>query len=112
MTTFGKRLRTERKRIGLTQAAMAAACGVRSNAHMAYEKGVRTPRADYLREAVKLGVDCSYVLTGQRTPEEGVPLSGDESKLLQSMMTLHPDDRAALTHILRSICEAITQKPE
>lgn len=112
MTTFGKRLRTERKRIGLTQTAMAAACGVRPNAHIAYEKGVRTPRADYLWEAVKLGVDCSYVITGQRAPEEGVSLSVDESKLLQSMMILRPEDRAAIIRILRSLSEAIPPKPE
>lgn len=106
MPTLGKRLRTERKRIGLTQAAMAAACGVRPNAHGAYEKDVRTPRADYLKEAVKLGVDCSYVITGQRTPEERVSLSGDESVLLRSIMTLRPEDRRALLHVLHRICQA------
>lgn len=107
--TVGERIRAERQRLGLTQAAMASACGVQPNSQILYEKNVRVPRAGYLREAVKLGVDCSYLITGKRTPRSDVSISGDESRLLQSVMTLRPDDREALIRVLQRICPATRQ---
>lgn len=60
--TFHERLARERKRIRLTQAQFAAACGVRLGAQYLYEKGSRSPTAVYLRKAKALGVNTEYVL--------------------------------------------------
>jgi len=52
---FGQRLAEERKRLGLSQSAMAEACGVKIVSQHHYEKGARTPSIDYLIKAVELG---------------------------------------------------------
>lgn len=59
------RLRQERARLGLNQDVMAAAAGLKRNAQVKYEKGERSPDAEYLAAVAALGVDVAYVLTGE-----------------------------------------------
>lgn len=73
MDNFSDRLRQERERVGLSQAEMAEAGGVKKLAQHNYEKGDRTPTADYLQKLVGAGIDVPFLLTGQRT---SMPLSG------------------------------------
>lgn len=63
---IGSRLRSERRRLGLTQARLAALGGVQPNAQGRYESGIRVPRADYLASVARIGIDVLYVVTGQR----------------------------------------------
>ncbi len=79
---FSARLREERERIGLSQAALAEAGGVKKLAQHTYEKGERSPSSDYLLKVADAGVDVSYLLTGSRkltgpTP----PPSSDEDAI-------------------------------
>lgn len=62
------RLREERIRLGLTQADLAKAGGLRVNAQSIYERGARVPNAIYLANIAKARVDVLYVVTGKRTP--------------------------------------------
>jgi transcriptional regulator with XRE-family HTH domain len=62
----GDRLREERERTGLNQVAFAALGGVKKLAQINYEKGERSPDADYLAGLAAAGVDVLYVITGQR----------------------------------------------
>lgn len=64
MESLGLRLREERNRLHLTQAAFAEAGGVASNAQVNYESGKRLPKADYLQRISRLGVDINYVVAG------------------------------------------------
>lgn len=59
---IGKRLRSERKRLGLTQQQLADALDIAKNTQSNYERGTRQPPADYLSGAAKLGMDISAVL--------------------------------------------------
>ena len=70
MTDFGKRLKEERERIGVSQARLAEACGVGKTAQYTYERGVRQPSLSYMEAAEKLGVDSYYVFTGTRTGKD------------------------------------------
>ncbi len=70
MDTFGKRLKAERERLGLTQAAFAEACGVGKTAQYTYERGEREPDMSYMFAASGLGVDTLYVFTGDRVLAE------------------------------------------
>lgn len=70
MEDFGKRLKEERERIGLSQAKFAEACGVGKTAQYTYEKGEREPAYSYMDAAEKLGVDAHYVFTGTRTGKD------------------------------------------
>jgi transcriptional regulator with XRE-family HTH domain len=65
MDGIGKRLRSERTRLGLTQAAMACVGGVAPNAQGIYERGQRLPKADYLQRLSRIGIDINYVVTGK-----------------------------------------------
>ncbi len=63
---LGSRIRVERKRLGMTQAEFAAACGVGRNAQISYESGARSPPSDYLQSAVKAGADFGFLVSGTR----------------------------------------------
>ncbi|WP_084161950.1 helix-turn-helix domain-containing protein [Methylocaldum szegediense] len=66
MDEFGKRLKEERERLGLSQSKFAEACGVKKTAQYTYEKGTRRPDYGYLEAAERLGVDTLYLMTGTR----------------------------------------------
>lgn len=68
MNDLGDRLREERERLGLSQAAFGELAGVKKNAQFNYEAGNRSPDGQYLSAVAKHGVDVLYVVTGQRTP--------------------------------------------
>ena len=67
MNNFSDRLRLERERVGLSQAEMADAGGVKKLAQHNYEKGERAPTADYLQRLVGAGIDVPFLFTGRRT---------------------------------------------
>lgn len=91
---------------------MASACKVRPNSQIIYEKGLRAPRADYLLEAAKLGLDCVYIITGHRVPMVGVSLLDDEIELLHSVRVLRPIDRDALVHVIHRISRTPPQREQ
>jgi len=65
--TIGERLREERERLGMSQAAFGVLGGVLKLAQLNYEKGARLPAYQYfdkLRERPE--VDVGYILTGER----------------------------------------------
>lgn len=70
MEDFGKRLKEERERLGLTQAQFAQKCGVGRTAQFNYERGEREPSFSYMDAAEKLGVDIHYVFGGTRRDKD------------------------------------------
>lgn len=70
MDDFGKRLKSERERLGLNQSQFAELCGVGRTAQFNYERGERNPSSIYLDAAGRLGVDLMYVATGKRLGDE------------------------------------------
>lgn len=70
MDTIGCRLREERERLGLSQAAFGEIGGVKKLSQLNYEKDVRAPNMDYLKSIKAAGVDVEYVLTGYRDTNE------------------------------------------
>ncbi len=61
---LGVRLKEERKRLALTQQALADLCGVSKRQQLNYESEAQMPGSGYLAEAALIGVDVNYVLTG------------------------------------------------
>ncbi|HET7662345.1 MAG TPA: helix-turn-helix transcriptional regulator [Rhodanobacteraceae bacterium] len=61
---LGGRLRGERKRLGMTQARLAASVGISTPTQVGYELGTRTPDANYVTAIERLGLDERYVRTG------------------------------------------------
>lgn len=64
--TVGKRLKEERKRLGLTQEEMAVQLGLTRYAQLNFEKDINLPGGAYLLAALDRGVDVMYVLSGHR----------------------------------------------
>jgi transcriptional regulator with XRE-family HTH domain len=64
--TFGKKLKTERQRLGLTQAAFAELGSVSKVTQAAYEADATRPDIAYLAKLAEAGVDILWVATGRR----------------------------------------------
>lgn len=69
--SIGPRLRMERERLGLSQDALAAACGVTRRTQVNYERDVHPPSVVYLDKLAALGVDTEFVMTGARAGQHG-----------------------------------------
>lgn len=69
--TFGDRLRLERNPLGMSQVEFGRACGVTKVPQLNYEKGHRSPDADYLLCAHRLGADVTFLITGERRGQTG-----------------------------------------
>ncbi|WP_295466581.1 helix-turn-helix domain-containing protein [uncultured Pseudomonas sp.] len=79
---IGDRLRLERLRLGLNQADFAALAGVTKTSQFNYEKGERSPDANYLAALQPHGVDIHFVITGEALPVAESALSKVETELL------------------------------
>ena len=71
---FGGRIRSERRRLKLTQQQFAKAVGVSQGSEVGYESGAHIPNIQYLARAANLGVDIVYVVLGRRGSSEAIDL--------------------------------------
>ncbi|MWL87135.1 helix-turn-helix domain-containing protein [Cupriavidus sp. SW-Y-13] len=94
---LGKRLFDERKRAGLTQAALAAIGGVSPKTQVFYEKSERVPDASYLAAIARENFDVMYILVGERAFE---PLSAEESRVVSAYRQLDARARAGVLALL------------
>lgn len=100
MLKIGERLREERVRLGFNQADFAAIAGVAKTSQFNYEKGDRSPDADYLAAVAEKGVDILYVVIGQRLPVAEPTLSSDEVEMVEQVRALDDDDKGAVRRLL------------
>jgi transcriptional regulator with XRE-family HTH domain len=73
LSTFGKRLRAERNKIGLSQTEFAALGGGKKHAQINYEADKSSPTCEFLSKLTLHGVDVVYVLTGERAASLPLP---------------------------------------
>jgi transcriptional regulator with XRE-family HTH domain len=66
MITIGERLKEERNRLGLSQAAIGEISGITKNSQINYEANKRSPDSAYLAKIAEIGADVNYILTGVR----------------------------------------------
>ncbi|KIQ27406.1 MULTISPECIES: helix-turn-helix domain-containing protein [Pseudomonas syringae group] len=100
---FAIRLRAERSRLGLSQKDFARFAGVEVNAQGHYERGERTPRADYLAAISAIGVDVGYLVTGVARSIENDSLSPREGSVVRAFRNLADTDQEALSLILEKL---------
>ena len=67
---FGKKLRSERLRLGLTQAALAKSGGVSKATQVAYEGDATRPDISYLSRIAEVGVDILWLVTDRRAASD------------------------------------------
>lgn len=78
MDAFSERLRQLRLDAGLSQEAFGRLGGVQKQTQIKYEKGERSPDAEYLTGLHLAGIDVGYLITGEKgVGTQGVqPLEG------------------------------------
>lgn len=103
---IGERLKEERTRLGLNQTDFAAVAKVSKTTQFNYEKGERSPDADYLVAVAEAGVDVLYLLTGKRMPATADSLGADESEVLNNYRSLPDSDRAAVRRMTSALAES------
>lgn len=67
------RIKEERERLGLSQAAFGQIGGVAKNTVFAWENGSTAPNAVFLEAASNAGADVLYIVTGRREKAAGPP---------------------------------------
>jgi transcriptional regulator with XRE-family HTH domain len=92
----GNRLREERLRLGLSQAAMSALSGIVTNSQIRYESMKRTPDINYMEAIDLLGADIHYIITGARG---GRTLSPKERELMKNYRFSSRTDKRLIERI-------------
>lgn len=98
---IGQRLRSERERLGFTQAELGQKIDATSRTVGKYETGETEARVSQLLELKKLGADINYILFGS-VPQLGIsePLASNSNRGLDLLLDAyaHADElgRAAL----------------
>ena len=103
MSELGRRLREERKRLGLSQTELGAHGGVSKDSQLNYENGSRSPDANYLIAIASVGVDVTYLLTGARVGQ--ADLSPEERALLDNYQHADEQGRDAARRVLSSLAK-------
>lgn len=91
----GPRISAERKRLKLSQAAVAEACGVSREMWGKYERGKAAMGIEVLSSFVAAGADALFVLTGE-TAALAPEASPDEQLVLEAYRELSPAKRKQL----------------
>ncbi|WJM56222.1 helix-turn-helix transcriptional regulator [Pseudomonas asiatica] len=100
---IGDRLKEERERLGLNQTDFAALAGASKNTQYNYEKGERSPDANYLAAAASQGVDVLYVLTGERMTQASGNLTVHETQLVERYRTMSPEGQATINSVSEAL---------
>ena len=102
LSGFSQRLRSERSRLGLTQAEFAALGGVKLGSQHGYESGKQRPSVDYLIRLAgsAMDIDVSYIVAGERS---GDALSVDAAELIEILQSLPLETRGMLLEIARTL---------
>ncbi|WP_223569395.1 helix-turn-helix domain-containing protein [Pseudomonas sp. BF-R-26] len=93
---IGERLKEERERLGFNQTEFAAKAGASKNSQYNYEKGERSPDANYLAAIAENGVDILYVVTGEHKPVSADWVSSDAASFLLFYRSVSELDRDVL----------------
>lgn len=97
--SFSERLKSERKRLRLTQPQLAELAGTTKQSQLKYEKGMQKPGTEYLIAVAAVGVDVQYLLTGVRSE---MALTHQERTLLQLYRKAAPAIQGAALAVLAS----------
>lgn len=92
------RFQEERKRLGLTQEAVASKLGATKRSVINWEGGAALPGAEALANFADAGADVLFVLTGQRNSAQPA-VDAAEQVLLDSYRRCKPEAKA---HLIQS----------
>ena len=93
---FSERLKEAREQVPLTQDEIALKTGIPKRTYCAYEAGEIAPSAKLLTALAIMGMDISYLLTGQRTGAAAPVLNREEAALLDNYRHCPPEGQACI----------------
>lgn len=105
---IGQRFKSERERLGFTQAELGNKLESTSRTIGKYESGETEARVSQLIEFMKLGADLNYIFTGSRVPlttrQELAPYNvGEVNTLLNAYTHANNEGKAALMAVVTLI---------
>lgn len=89
MKEIGRRLKQERRRMGLTLRKLAEIGGVTTAEQRHYELSEAMPEADYLAALANHGMDVVYVVTGKK--QAVVKMSWEDAQALLDSRAISDD---------------------
>lgn len=99
--SIGGRIREERERLGLSQAAFI---GGDKSSQIRYEKGERSPDAEYLSRVADSGADVQYIVTGKRGGQS------DSSSGLHLATSTTPIDAELLRQVIAGVEDVVANQ--
>lgn len=102
---IGDRLKEERERLGFNQTEFAAIAGASKNTQYNYEKGERSPDAEYLAAVFANGVDLFYVITGERKPTAAESISAAEAELIEFFRLMKETDQQSMLRMASALAK-------
>lgn len=109
----GARIRETRRRLGLTQEALAQAVGVSRSAVAQWETGrAGQLRGNLARIGAVLGVSVTYLMAGGDSDGPPVAENGTELALLRLYRACSDEDRAFLLRTAHRLARAAAAEPE
>jgi transcriptional regulator with XRE-family HTH domain len=101
------RLQEERKRLGLTQEAVAAQLGATKRSVINWEGGAALPGAEVLARYAAAGADVLYILTGQRS--QPVPPAQELPRQEQEWLALYRNSSEEVRAALKAAGNELTK---
>ena len=101
------RLQEERKRLGLTQEAVAAQLGATKRSVINWEGGAALPGAEVLARYAAAGADVLYILTGQRS--QPVPAAQVLPRQEQEWLALYRNSSEEVRAALKAAGNELTK---
>ena len=101
------RLQEERKRLGLTQEAVAAQLGATKRSVINWEGGAALPGAEMLARYAAAGADVLYILTGQRS--QPVPPAQELPRQEQEWLALYRNSSEEVRAALKAAGNELTK---
>ncbi len=106
---IGVRLREERSRLGYSQADICNSCGISKRSYIHYESGDRSPDAEFLGAASKIGMDVQYVVTGIRSENSSCDFI---RTLLTKVVLLSEAERNVVFGLVNGLLELRQERKE
>lgn len=108
MVLIGENIKTERERLGLTQSQLAASLGITGKTQGLYERGQRSPSAEYLSAFAAIGGDVLFVITGERlqTDSPAAVPQGVDAEMLENISALNEHYAGLLSEMARVLLRA------
>ncbi|TMX13901.1 helix-turn-helix transcriptional regulator [Aeromonas salmonicida subsp. achromogenes] len=102
------RLKSERKRLGLTQESLAESAGIKRITLQSWERGLSSPPAIALSALGSVGMDVLFVLTGERQ-QTGIGEAAVHQAVLDAVDLLSLEDKVNAAQLAKAVVKLIAK---